>query len=213
MLPQPGGLLKLMLNLFCINIIEERELCWCDFVKYMNNIVLCCDTCEPICFKLGVLDMTILCSLIPAWMNLMFAQGHRSCDRQTLGSHSVEKLHEASQKFMMVDCVKEMTVKESFMVNVDCLSICSFCFPEFLLLHLHSLQDVNVYQKDIGHNYVVIMHMMCKASQRSESAYKFAHISFSHHFIVIISFHILIAEKRSTRKWSSWPTRTASEYW
>ena len=40
--------------------------------------VLCLDTCELICFKLGVmLDMTRLDSLIPVWMTLMFTQGHR----------------------------------------------------------------------------------------------------------------------------------------
>ena len=40
--------------------------------------VLCLDTCEQICFKLGMmLDTTRLYSFIPAWMTLMFTQGHR----------------------------------------------------------------------------------------------------------------------------------------
>ena len=53
MLPQPVGLLKLMLNLFFIIDIQGRELCWHDFMKYPYNIVLCQDTCELICFKLA----------------------------------------------------------------------------------------------------------------------------------------------------------------
>ena len=47
------------------------------FLMYIINIVLCRDTCEPICFKLGmVLDTTTLYSLIPVCMALMFTQGH-----------------------------------------------------------------------------------------------------------------------------------------
>ena len=46
--------------------------------KYMFNIVLCQDICEPICFELGrMLNMTKLYSLIAVWMPLMFAQSHR----------------------------------------------------------------------------------------------------------------------------------------
>ena len=77
MLPQPVGLLKLML-IFCPSNIQGRELCSSDFVKYMFNIVMCQDICEPICFKLGMMLNTIeLYSLIPHWMTLMFTQGHR----------------------------------------------------------------------------------------------------------------------------------------
>ena len=47
LLPQPVGLLKLMLNLFCTSTIQGREICWCEFVKYMIYIVLCRDICEP----------------------------------------------------------------------------------------------------------------------------------------------------------------------
>ena len=46
-------------------------------MKYMFNIVMCQDTYEPICFKLGIkLNMTKLYSFIPVWMTLMFTQGH-----------------------------------------------------------------------------------------------------------------------------------------
>ena len=39
MWPQPVGLLKLMLNLFCTSYIQGRELCWHNFIKYTINIV------------------------------------------------------------------------------------------------------------------------------------------------------------------------------
>ena len=78
MLPQPVGLLKLMRKLFCTSNIQGRELCWHDFMTYMFNIVMYRDTCDPICFKLGMmLHTTKLYCLIPVWMTLMFSQGHR----------------------------------------------------------------------------------------------------------------------------------------
>ena len=46
-LPQLVGLLKLMLNLLCTSSIHGRRLCWCGFIKYMFNIILSLDTCEP----------------------------------------------------------------------------------------------------------------------------------------------------------------------
>ena len=51
-------------------------------------------------------------------------------------SISVVKIHEATQMFMMVDYVKEMTVKKSCMAIVDRLSICSSCFL-FIYLCFH----------------------------------------------------------------------------
>ena len=77
-LPQPFGLLKLMLNIFCTNNIQGRELCCCNCVKYTFHIILCQDTCEAICFKLDImLNVTTLYSVIPVWMTLMFTQCHR----------------------------------------------------------------------------------------------------------------------------------------
>ena len=47
-------------------------------MKYAINIVLRQDTCELICFKLGMtLNTTEVYSLIPAWKTLMFTQGHK----------------------------------------------------------------------------------------------------------------------------------------
>ena len=53
MLPQPVGLLKLSLDLFCRSNILRRELCRRYFVRYQN-------ICEPICFKLGMMLITML---------------------------------------------------------------------------------------------------------------------------------------------------------
>ena len=73
LLPQPVGLLKPILNIFCTSTVQRKEICWCDFTKYMINIVMWTDLCQT-----GlVLDMTALYSLIPVWMTLMFTQGHR----------------------------------------------------------------------------------------------------------------------------------------
>ena len=59
MLPQPVGLSKLRLNLICTSTIQRRELCRRDFTKFRMNIILCQDTGELICFKLGMmLDTT-----------------------------------------------------------------------------------------------------------------------------------------------------------
>ena len=70
------------LDLFCTSNIVGRELCWHDFIKYTIKIVMCQDTCEPICFRLGVvLNTTKLYHLIPVWMTLMVTQGHRLTGR------------------------------------------------------------------------------------------------------------------------------------
>ena len=66
-----------MLNLFCTNSIKGKEHCWRDFMKYTFDIVNCQDTCEPICFKLGMLrNTTKLYSLVSVWMILMLTEGH-----------------------------------------------------------------------------------------------------------------------------------------
>ena len=47
-------------------------------MKYTLYIIVCQGTCELICFKLGMmLKTTKLYSVIPGWMLLVFAQGHR----------------------------------------------------------------------------------------------------------------------------------------
>ena len=40
MLPQPVGLLKLMLNFVCTSSVQGKELCWCDCMKCMLSIVM-----------------------------------------------------------------------------------------------------------------------------------------------------------------------------
>ena len=66
MLPQPVGLLKPLLNLFCTDDIEGREFCWHEFIKHNFNMVLCRDTC-----KLGMMLST------NKFYSLMYTQGHR----------------------------------------------------------------------------------------------------------------------------------------
>ena len=76
--PQPVGLLKLTLYLFCTSSIQGREPCWCDFMKCVINIFMCQDTCELICFKLCMrLYSTKLYNLFTVWITLMFTQGPR----------------------------------------------------------------------------------------------------------------------------------------
>ena len=63
-LPQPVDLLKLILNLFRTSNSQGRERCWCDFMTYTFNSVMCQDTCEPICFKLGMIQNTLYSTLL-----------------------------------------------------------------------------------------------------------------------------------------------------
>ena len=56
-------------------------------------------------------------------------------------SHSVVKLHEATEMFMMVDFVRGMTAKKFFKANMDLLSICSSC----AVLCLHGLSAVSLH--------------------------------------------------------------------
>ena len=81
----------------------------------MINIVLCQDSWEPICFKLGMNDLDVHSSL----------QGHKKADACAV--ILLNKLHEATQMFIVIDYVREMTVKKSFMVNMDRLSTSSSC--------------------------------------------------------------------------------------
>ena len=75
-------------------------------MKYTSYIVVCQDICELICFKLGMmLNATQLYSLIPVLMTPVHlgTQGYR------VASHSVVKLHEIAQMYMMAEYVREMT--------------------------------------------------------------------------------------------------------
>ena len=66
LLPQAVGVLKLMLNLLRTICIQRRELYSRDCVKYIFNTGLRGDTCEQICFRLGMmLDTTKLYRMIP----------------------------------------------------------------------------------------------------------------------------------------------------
>ena len=47
-------------------------------------------------------------------MTLMFTEGHRFTGNYNLCSHSVAKLHEVTEMFVMVDYVREMVEKKSW---------------------------------------------------------------------------------------------------
>ena len=62
MLPQSVPLLKLMFWVrfffFFTSDIQDRELCGCDFMKYIFSIVMFQDAHELICFKHGMMLST-----------------------------------------------------------------------------------------------------------------------------------------------------------
>ena len=62
----------------CTSNIFGRELCRCDFIEYMFNIVLFGDTHEQICFKhCLMLNIAKIYTLISVWLTLMFTQSYR----------------------------------------------------------------------------------------------------------------------------------------
>ena len=99
--------LKTMLNLYCTSCNQDREFYWSDYIKYTINIVLCLNTCEPICFKLCMmLHTTKLYSFVQfewPWCSLKVTG---SWGTENWSSHSVIKLCEAIEMFMVVDYVR-----------------------------------------------------------------------------------------------------------
>ena len=77
MLPQAAGLLKLMLNLFWRSTVQGRELRWLDFIMCSFKIVMCQDTYEPICCKLGVMLNTTATLFDSSLNDFDVTQGHR----------------------------------------------------------------------------------------------------------------------------------------
>ena len=75
MLPQPDGLLKLMLNLLHTITIHRRKLFLRNFINYVCDISLCPSAYDPVCSKLGMmLDITKLYSVLPVLMTLTCTQ-------------------------------------------------------------------------------------------------------------------------------------------
>ena len=118
---------KLMLNLFCTSNVQERGPCWRDFMKYTLNTVMCQDTCEPICFKLGMNQSTIkLHSLIPVWMTLMFS--HRVTGKVKLVQSFCCKVAQSNSNVRYDWLCKEDDWRSPIsMANMSCLSICFSC--------------------------------------------------------------------------------------
>ena len=61
-------------------------------------------------------------------MTSMFSQGHKGTGKlEHVPSFCVE-MHEATEMFMMVEYVRKMSAKKSYMLNMDRLNICFFFF-------------------------------------------------------------------------------------
>ena len=101
MLPQPVGLLKFMLNLFLQVVFKgENSADVILLYDYAFNVVMCWDTCLPICFKLGImLDTTKFYSLIP-WSSLNDL--HVCSSSQGFGKASTCAV------ILLVNCIKQL---------------------------------------------------------------------------------------------------------
>ena len=131
LLLQPGGWLKLMLNLSCRSSIQGKDVCWCDFSDYMLNMVMCQDTCKRNCFQLGMmLNTTKLYSLLVIGVSWVLRQVTGLGKRSSLCRPCVVKLPEATPVFMMLDIILGRWLWRSpvSVTNMDRLSICSSRF-------------------------------------------------------------------------------------
>ena len=81
MLPHPIGFLKLVLNVFCISNNQGGRTSDVILMKCMFNIVICQDTCKPICFELFMMRNT---HKLYSLNDLMFTQSHRGTDKLEL---------------------------------------------------------------------------------------------------------------------------------
>ena len=102
------------------------------FLNYRLNVILCQDTCELICFKLGLmLNTTELYTLIPVWMTLMFTQDHRVTGKLVLVQSLCCKVAWSNANVCDGWLIREMTMKKS----------CKYCeyglFEHLLFLSLY----------------------------------------------------------------------------
>ena len=152
MLSQPAGSLKLLLHLFCISTTQGRELCWRDFMTYTFGIVVCQDTCEPICFKLGVmLNTTEVCSLILVWIIVSFSQSHWVMGKLELEQSFCCKV-EWSNSNVQNDYVRKATVKKSCKYGkYGSFELLLFLFKEYEKgnIHFNTLHKPTVYNTSI----------------------------------------------------------------
>ena len=103
MLPWPVGLWRLLI------FKGENS---ADVI--LQNVLVTLSYVRTICFRLGMfLSITKLYSLIPVWMTLMLAQGHRVMRKLKLVQSFVVKLHEATQMLWIIDSVREVIVEKS----------------------------------------------------------------------------------------------------
>ena len=128
-LPQPVGLLKLILKIILHNSYSRDKTPCKWFHRRHVHIGLCTGVYDPIYFKfVMVLDTTKLFSLIPVWMSFTFTIGHKVM-RKNLCKCSFVKWHEEAQTFVTVGCVREM--------NKSCMYDEHGSFKHLLILLVH----------------------------------------------------------------------------
>ena len=107
----------------CTRDIQGREVYWCDLMKYMFNMSMWQNTCETICFKLGMmLHTTMLYGLILVWMTLMFTQGHRITGRLELVKSLCCKIAWSNSNFCDGWLLIHMSILWIYVVIHVCLS-------------------------------------------------------------------------------------------
>ena len=112
--------------------VKSILLTW--YYEIIFKIVMCKDTSELICFRLGIkLNTTKVCNILFQfewpWCSLKVTGLRES---KNLCSHFVVKLHEAVQKSMMVGYVRGLTVRKSCKYGEDeSFEHLLFCTPPF----------------------------------------------------------------------------------
>ena len=156
MLPQSVGLEKLAQHSFSTINVQGRDFSLHSFVKYVLNTGLSWDTCKPIGFIFSmVLDKTKQYIVNPVWMTLTSIQGHWVMVKLELVL-SVERLHEATQMFMIVVLWRWLGRSSVSMANAFAL-LDGFWFVLFVcvLIFPYSLEwQSNFSQRQFGQTKV-----------------------------------------------------------
>ena len=140
-LPQPVGFLKLMQNKFVQVLFKWENSTWLYGIDV--NIILCLDTCEAICFKVGMmLNTTEVYSLIQLWMTVMFTQGHKVTGKLEFVQSSCCKVAWSNLNVhdgwlcKGVDCEEILQVWQIWIVGTFALLVYSLMWKyTFLLVH------------------------------------------------------------------------------
>ena len=130
LLPQPVGMLKAHAKFILIKLFKGENSAT-RFMKHTFSIVMCQNTCEPICFKRDMMQNTTkLYSLIQfEWLwCILKVTGLQTTEN--VCTYSVVKLHEATQMFMMAelcnggDCDEVLMYGEIWIIQAFSLLVC-----------------------------------------------------------------------------------------